>query len=250
MPHREVVRIVPNARVAVLFLHGIVGTPRHFDNRLPLVHLVPEDWSVYSVLLPGHGGSVEDFSNSTMKQWKSYVRKTFYRLANSHEKVIIVGHSMGTLFALQLAVKFPKKVGFLFLLGSAICPWVSLAAIKHCLRLTSGVENRTEAESDMLASGSVTLSKNLLNYIPWIPNMLCLLKEADKTKKIIPNLTVQTIVFQSKNDELVSARSAKYLSENQMVKLTVLQESGHFGYSLDDTRRVQQAFIDACAAMK
>ena len=50
MPHREYIRLVPGADTAVLFLHGIAGTPRHFDARLPLVHLVPENWSVYTVL--------------------------------------------------------------------------------------------------------------------------------------------------------------------------------------------------------
>lgn len=58
MEHREYVRIVPGAKTAVLFMHGIVGTPNHFRDLLPLVDLVPDDWSVYNVLLPGHGGTV------------------------------------------------------------------------------------------------------------------------------------------------------------------------------------------------
>lgn len=122
MPHREYIRLVPGADTAVLFLHGIVGTPRHFDSRLPLVQLVPETWSVYSLLLPGHGGSVEDFSVSTMQQWKDYVWKTFDALAQTHRHIVLAGHSMGTLFAIQLAIEKGEKIPFLFLIAAPICP--------------------------------------------------------------------------------------------------------------------------------
>ena len=46
MNHQEYRRIVPGADMAVLMIHGIVGTPHHFDNLLPLI---PENWSVVNL---------------------------------------------------------------------------------------------------------------------------------------------------------------------------------------------------------
>ena len=40
--------------MAYIFVHGIVGTPNHFDF---LMEYVPEDVSVWKLVLDGHGGS-------------------------------------------------------------------------------------------------------------------------------------------------------------------------------------------------
>ena len=61
----------------MLFVHGIVGTPRHFDF---LIDVVPSTVSIYNILLDGHGYGVRDFSRTFVYQ--SYAdevvsRKTF-----------------------------------------------------------------------------------------------------------------------------------------------------------------------------
>ena len=65
MKHREFRRICPDADTAVLFIHGINGTPNHFHD---LVKLVPAECSVVNVRLKGHGGSVRDFANTSMEE--------------------------------------------------------------------------------------------------------------------------------------------------------------------------------------
>ncbi len=247
MLHEEYVRIIPGADTAVLFLHGIVGTPRHFDTTLPLVHLVPENWSVYSLLLPGHGGSVDDFSASSMDVWKKYVWSIFDRLALTHEKVALVGHSMGTLFAIQLAIEKGQKIPFLFLIASPLCPRVSFAAVQHSVGLIfPHQQGDPKIQRAMAGAGSVTLTKKVWKYIPWIPNLLDLLEEARITKKMLPALCTKTIVFQSRVDELVSRRSEKYLSQCSCVRLSVLAGSTHFYYTRPEIRIVQQAFQNVC----
>ena len=248
MNHKEYVRLVSGADTAVLFLHGIVGTPRHFDERLPLVHLVPDKWSIYNILLPGHGASVDAFSASSMEEWKRYVWKTFDRLASTHRKVILVGHSMGTLFATQLAVEKGEKIPFLFLLASPICPKVSFAAVQHSVGLVfPHGHGDPRIRRAMSHSGSVRLTKKLWKYIPWIPNFWDLLAEARDTKRLLPKLQTKTIVFQSKSDELVSRRSEEYLSQCADIRITVLENSTHFYYTGPEIRMVQQAFLQACA---
>ena len=110
MVHKEYVRLRDNATTAILFIHGIVGTPNHFNE---FVSLVPESFSVYNLLLDGHGKSVKGFSKTSMKKWEAQVASVVDELSLTHEKIYIVAHSLGTLFAIDQAIK-NKKVCKLF----------------------------------------------------------------------------------------------------------------------------------------
>lgn len=103
--HTEYIREAPDSKTAVLFIHGILGTPHHFHR---LVEVVPEEWSVYNILLEGHGKTVDDFAGATMEQWKRQVHRLIIRLNRKYDNIIITAHSMGTLFAVEEAVKNPK----------------------------------------------------------------------------------------------------------------------------------------------
>lgn len=142
MAHQETVHIVHGAKNAVLFLHGICGTPDHFRKLLPLEEQVPQNWSVYNVLMDGHGKQVEDFSRSSMQQWKEQVFRIFDDLCSNHEKVIIVGHSMGTLFALQMACRCPQKVPFTLLIASPMRVFVRFRGAVNLLRFPFSKWNR------------------------------------------------------------------------------------------------------------
>ena len=106
---------------AVLMIHGIAGSPGHFRDLVPVI---PEAFSIYNILLDGHSGRVENFSRSSMAKWKTQVSGTLADLFARHEKVVIVGHSMGTLFAIQAAIDHPEKIPRLFLLSVPTRPWV------------------------------------------------------------------------------------------------------------------------------
>ncbi len=113
MEHKEWKRIAEDAETAILFIHGIVGTPNHFG---AFVEHIPDNVSVYNMLLDGHGKGVEDFGNTSMEKWEEQVENAVEELARIHEEIYIVAHSMGTLFAIEQAIK-SKKVTKLFLLA-------------------------------------------------------------------------------------------------------------------------------------
>ena len=90
MKHREYIRIQTESDTAVLLIHGILGTPNHFADLIPLI---PERWSVCNLLLDGHGGTVADFAATSMKKWKAQVEPQFCEIARKHERIIFVTHS-------------------------------------------------------------------------------------------------------------------------------------------------------------
>ncbi len=251
MEHKEYRKIIPEADTAVLFIHGIVGTPNHFQDLIPLVQEVPADWSVCNVLLPGHGSTVEAFGRSSMKEWKKHVQYAFESLARTHEQVIVVAHSMGTLFALQLAGEHPDKILFLFLLAVPLRPGMRLSGIKNMLRLAFGKirENQPLEKATQLACG-IEVSPCIWKYITWIPRYLELFREICHTEKLFPFLAVPAEAWQSAKDELVRPSAVKVLKKAGTILIHVLPDSTHFYYGSQDRSAVLESFRQKCNAYR
>ena len=227
--HNEFLRDT-DSDLAVLMIHGIVGSPAHFKN---LIDVIPEDITLRNILLDGHGKGVSDFGRSSMKKWKAQVSAEVEALFKAHSKVFIVAHSMGTLFAIGEAIKNPDKICGLFLLSVPSRPHVRFSTVITSLKAMWG--GKGEDVERMLADTSIKLSPYLWKYISWIPRYIELLAEISRIRKLLPNLKVRTKTFQSRTDELVSFRSVKDLENHPYIHNTVLYNSGHFAYGHDDT---------------
>ena len=233
--HKEFIRDTDSS-LAVLMVHGIVGSPAHFKD---LLTVIPEDITVHNILLDGHGKGVSDFAASSMAKWKAQVKAEVETLLSVHEKLLIVAHSMGTLLAISEAVRTHDGICELFLLSVPTRPFVRLSTMRTSLRAVFGKEGADVTR--MLNDTSVTLEKKLWKYLLWIPRYAELLRETARTKKLLPKLETPTQTFQSHTDELVSARSVKDLEHHPHIKNTVLYNSGHFAYGKDDTLLLQNA---------
>ena len=243
MKHSETRRIIPGAKNAVLFLHGIVGSPNHFRQVLPLEKLIPEDWSLINVCYPGHGGTVRDFGKSGMDQWRDHAIAAFLKLAEEHEKLFVVGHSMGTLFAMQLALEFPEKTAGLFLLNVPMRPWMRPACMKNCLRLAfNRIREDHHLEASFKKACGLTTTPLLWRYIPWIPRILELFVEIRGTEKTMGHLNVPCVAWQSRKDDLVRNRSASVLRKIGVMEVHELPDSTHFYYAPGDQMRLCEAF--------
>lgn len=235
--HKEVNIIQKDADTAVLFIHGILGTPRHFDFLLPLL---PGTWSRRAILLPGHGGSCRDFARSSMEEWKACCEKAFTELAAEHERVLLVGHSMGTLLSVYLAEKYPEKVGGIFALAMPLCPHFTPVAMGGCLHgLFCSPERDTPYQRSVREACSISLSKNLFVYLGWIPRYLELFALCRDTRKRMPTLKTPCTAIQSRKDELVAFRSAKLTGT---AKTLVLPHSRHYFYSERDLETIKVEF--------
>lgn len=245
MTHEETRRIIPGADTAVLFVHGIVGTPNQFRERIALEPMVPENWSVYNLCLPGHGKTVPDFGKSSMKAWKNHVEQAFLELAEQHERVIIVGHSMGTLFAIQLALRNPGKISDLFLLAVPMRPYVGLQIINSSLRLVfNAIREDHPMEASIVAACGSTPTKKVWQYLTWIPRFVELFVEVRETEKLLPKLIVPSVAFQSAKDELVMRASYAALLRGGMKNVHMLPDSGHFYYPPKDKEQICTAFTE------
>lgn len=124
---------VPGATPSVLALHGFGATPQEVQlvvgiaRQLGLRALAP--------LLPGHGLSVQDLAETRWRDWRKAAGRALEQLIAEGGPVIVVGSSMGSLLALDLAADYPEQVLGVAALAPAIrlgWPFPSLALALVC----------------------------------------------------------------------------------------------------------------------
>ena len=242
--HQEYIRIVPQATTAVLLIHGIVGTPDHFRKFIPLI---PKNWSIVNLLLDGHGKTTDDFARTSMKNWKKQVNDALTLLRLQHDHIIIVAHSMGTLFAINAAIEDSTKISHLFLMASPLRVHPKLSAITTSLKVlfhrVSPDDLRTIGARDAYG---IEPDPRLWKYIRWIPRYAELLNEIYHTRKVVQKLNSPCTVYQSKKDELVAYSSVKILKKNPKIHIRTLPQSGHFYLTSEEETAVLNDFQNLC----
>lgn len=235
--HSEYIRENETAKNAVLMIHGICSTPRHFDF---LTEEFGEEWSVYNILLDGHGGSVKDFAHSSMAKWKKQTCDMLDMLSEKYDGILLVGYSMGTLLEIEAVSRYPKVKGML-LLNVPMYPRVSLRMFFRSLRLVFGRCRCDDPHENACKNdASIELTANLFKYITWIPRFIELLALCRDCRLISGTIAVPTAAFFGKRDELVSLRSVKCFKDSPAVRVTVFERAGHFYFYPDDVSRIKK----------
>ena len=240
MDHSEYRRIKSGAVTAVLFIHGFMGSPAHFRE---FEKKVPESMSVLNILLPGHGGSMSEFSHSGMEKWKESAQKAVKELCETHERLIIAAHSMGTFFAMQAAIDYPEKIKALYLLASPLCVGLKFRAFLNGAKTMLGLIGEDDKEGQIVKTAcGIDLEANPFAYIGFIPRYFELFSEMGRMKKELLKVKCPVTVLQSARDELVARRSEKYLAKNEGFKLCILEKSSHYVYDEADKRIMFREF--------
>lgn len=238
MKNQEYIKKESKNGSVILFIHGFLGGPDHFEKFLKVV---PEDYAIYNILLDGHAGEFKDFTGSSMANWKAQVDGVLQELSKKYNDIIIVGHSMGTLFALDAATRY--KIRFLFLLAVPLHVQLAFSALRNSLKVMLNLCGDDERAIAFRDSCSVRMPKNPFLYLGCIPRYLELFKEAKRTRReIITAVNIPCYAFQSKRDELVSRKSENHMKKNEKIKLTVLEKSGHFLYNKKDMELLLESF--------
>ncbi len=88
---------------AALLIHGFPGTPSEMR---PLGGLFQAaGWTAHAPLLPGFGPEVASLTQRNFQEWIEAVLDCHSRLARNHNRILIVGNSMGGALALIVAEK-------------------------------------------------------------------------------------------------------------------------------------------------
>ena len=100
-----------SGEIGVLLLHGLTATTAEVR---PLAKcLLNEGYTVSGILLPGHGTTAENLSQTHRDDWIKAAELAYKKLKRECSSVIVGGESVGALLALRLASDYPEIKGLL-----------------------------------------------------------------------------------------------------------------------------------------
>lgn len=94
-----------DGRGAALLIHGFPGTPAEMRPLAEALHA--QGWSVQAPLLPGFGPNIDQLFVQRKEDWLAEVLAAQALLWADHERVLLVGYSMGGAIALNVAAQSP-----------------------------------------------------------------------------------------------------------------------------------------------
>ncbi len=218
--------------LAILYIHGIMGSPLEFRRIVDALH--HENIHFKALLLPGHGCNGYDFAKTSANAWQTHVNQELEILQKYYSKIILIGHSLGGLLALNASLIFP--VDGVVLINTPIKTRISFQQISMSLRV---LLSSRYANDPMIRTYRETFSVALNDWwtLPlWIPRLLDINRIARKTAKILNEVNVPVIIFQSIHDETVNPNSAEILKRgfgDHLLSLTYLNKSTH-AYFIDE----------------
>ena len=230
--------------VCAVFIHGFMGSPAQFSRLAEVARAAGSQSRL--ITLPGHGGGVREFMRAGRSAWLAHVETELADLRAQHEKLLLVGHSMGGLLAINAAAKQPE--GIAGILALALPLYLRATANGLRIRIHSVLPARPEEDSRVCAARELrgVQGVTLWNAPALVPNSLGLLRLMAQTRKALPNLAVPLNVINSAEDELVSRRSLAFVRE-RLPKASVFEqrESSHFWYSENDKTELEQHLVQA-----
>jgi len=216
-----------------------MGSPRQFEYLSEAVQM--SGYSVATPVLPGHGGTLREFSESKFEQWQEHVDTELERLASDYESIWLIGHSMGGLLALNACVKFSRQVRGVFTIA---CPFeftrFSTKVVKARLLQTFSSKIRSE----YFIGNSIPLSPSLVWRIR---------KPAAEVKKLmlstrenLPRVRAPVMAVYSSYDEVTSICSIDILKSalsNTHFEYLLLNESLHAFYPKHEREMIKNALL-------
>jgi len=228
--HMEVKRCA-GGETAVLFVHGIQGSPCQFRF---LTDALKEDISFHNLLLPGHGGDYSAFKRSGLEQWQRAVNEAAEELREKYKKVYFVGHSMGCLLGLRTCIKANISFDGMLLIACPLKLRFTLRYLTHNY-LTIIIKNPRNPYMKASAQANSISAKYPWQYFSCVHPYLELLKLIKLTRRELRSIPVSIQAVHMAKDEIISARSLDVLKSAGRISRTVYPVCGH-NYFTDEAK--------------
>ena len=206
----------------ILLLHGLTATTAEVR---PLAkRLLNEGYTVSGILLPGHGTTPENLSQTHRGDWIKASEEAYNELKQECSSVIVGGESVGALLALHLACEHPEIKGLLL-----YAPAMRLAAsILHTVLLVMA--------SPFVFSVKKQFSKDR-GRMPWqgykinpLKTGVQLLKFQWEIKQRLCRIYQPILLIQANLDDTVDLRSGDIILrgvQSAVKELYLMEKSGH-----------------------
>lgn len=227
------------AKPTVVFIHGVLND--HSVWILQSRYLAHHGWNVLAIDQPGHGKSGGE-APSTVQDASRAVLGLLDAL--KIEKAALVGHSFGSLIALQTAADAPERVSHLVMVGTAYPMKVSPALLDSSLNqpmkaidMVNVFSHSTLAPppsalgpGTWLHGGSKALMRRVLASNPKVNVFhrgFVACDSYDQGEQAMDRVQCPTLFILGTHDQMTPPKAAKALSSRAKHGQTVLLRAGH-----------------------
>jgi len=206
---------------AVLCLHGLTGTP--YEVRPPAEALATAGFYCEGPLLPGHGTTAAALARTPSMEWVNAVVAAHDALAERHERVYVLGLSLGGLLALALAQRRALR-GLVVLAVPLDLGWVvhrGVPWLRHIVRQLPKTPAILDAEARLRHPGYDRMPLAAVNQ---------LLRLASEVRAGLGQVEAPVSLIFSRLDPTVPVRNAELLMRELPPgdrELHWLERSGH-----------------------
>lgn len=213
-------------QISLVLIHGAGGTHLHWPHELR--RMTGE--VVYSIDLPGHGGSGGNVAESV----EAYAQGVTEWLDDKDlEVVVLVGHSMGGAIAMMIALEAPQRVRGLVLVGSGarlrVHPQI-LALTENESLYRKATELVTQWAFSEYADGRMMeLAQKRMVEVPAevVHGDFVACDHFDIMKRL-GEISIPTLILCGSADQLTPVKYSHYLAENiPHARLVVIENAGH-----------------------
>ena len=217
----------------VIFLHGITDSWHSFQKVLPLL---PSNIHAFAISQRGHGDSERPTAGYHPKDFAADVA-AFIR-QKKLERVVVVGHSMGSVVAQQFALDYPHLLKGLVLIGAdaALKDNEGMPEFYNEVLLMNDRISRDYMEAFQKATLANDIEAQYFKTVvdeglkvpaPVFAAALAGLLSVDFTEQL-NTITVPTVIFWGEKDAFCSASDQERLVNNlRHAKKLVYRETGH-----------------------
>jgi len=238
--HEPYFRKNPADRGLVVFIHGFMGSPNQFDEWSDAAQ--QHGYSTAALLLPGHGSTAKVFGAGTFERWQGHVNTEVEAFSRDYDNILLAGHSMGGLLAINAAV---GCVGFVRGILTIACPFKLNFFTADVLKtrfkqLLSKKDDPIKAT--YLSTCSIQQSPSLIWHI--IRPKAELEKLMATAHDNLPNVSVPVTAVYSSSDELTSIESLGILYSGltgATFEQVLLSYSLHSYFTQDESELIKQA---------
>jgi len=241
--HESIWQKKENADSLIIFVHGFIGSPNQFSSLNLLESAYERGYSVYAILLPGHGGTSKNFGCYGLADWENHLQNELNKYADAYPNIILVGHSMGGLLALNASLQEHNHVRGVLLLCSPLKLNLSLRS----LFIRRKMRKYPDSNPIKLAYQQARSLSDIRVSLNWLKPVLGFFRLECKTKLNLPHIIAPTLVIHSRNDEVVSFKSANIFYKglfNSARKQLTLEKSWHAYFPPEEQEQVRSAFLE------
>lgn len=189
----------------ILLAHGFTGTPL---DMVPLADLFRgAGCAVAAPLLAGHGQTPEALRKTTWSDWYTSAEEGYHQLRLSGaETIYAIGHSMGGLLTLKLALRYPIQA--MATLSSPIFTRNKNIKYTRYLKWIMPYARRTRQKAPHIEKHLRPYDRTPLASLEQLYRLI------ESTKQDLPNIQTPIFIAQGGSDETVDPSSADYIYEH------------------------------------